>query len=144
MIDKTAKKARELFESDLYCAESVLVAITEAKGIESELIPKIATGFCSGMARTGGLCGAVSGGMMALNLETGRNNSDTSVDDNYSVIQNFLTAFEEKFGSTNCMELIECDLGTEEGQIAFVENNRKAQCLDYAGEATRLAMGFME
>ena len=144
MLEKTAKRARELFESDLYCAESVLLAITEAKGIESDLIPKIATGFCSGMARTGGLCGAVSGGMMALNLETGRNTSDVPVDDNYAVVQNFLTAFEEKFGSTNCMELTECDLNTEEGQIAFEENNRIVQCLEYVEEATRMAMGLME
>jgi len=144
MKNNVPKRARDLFDSELYCAESVLLAISEAKEIESEFIPKIATGFCSGMARTSGLCGAVSGGMMGLNLAIGRSNSDVPVDDNYAVIQNFLTAFEEKFGSTNCMELVECDLATEEGQLAFVENNRKAQCLDYVEEATRIAMGLME
>ena len=137
MENNAPKRARKFFESELYCAESVLLAISEAKGIESDLIPKIATGFCSGMARTGGLCGAVSGGMI------GRNSAKVPVDDNYAVIQKFLAAFEEKFGSTNCMELTECDLNTEEGQTAFEENNQKAQCLDYVEWATRMAMVLM-
>lgn len=143
MENNAPKRARKFFESELYCAESVLLAISEAKGIESDLIPKIATGFCSGMARTGGLCGAVSGGMMGLNLTTGRRSADVPVDENYAVIQKFLAAFEEKFGSTNCMELTECDLNTEEGQTAFEENNQKAQCLDYVEWATRMAMVLM-
>ena len=43
-----AQRSEELFQSGWYCAESVLLAIAEAHGIESEIIPKIATAFCSG------------------------------------------------------------------------------------------------
>jgi hypothetical protein len=53
VIDQVASKSREHFISGYYCAESVLLAVSEAKGIQSDLIPKIASGFCSGMARTG-------------------------------------------------------------------------------------------
>lgn len=144
MADNAPQKSKEHFQSGFYCGESVLLAIAEEKGIESDLIPKIATGFCSGMARTGGVCGAVSGGMMALNLETGRSAPDESIDENYDRIREFLDAFEARFGSINCMELIETDLGTEEGQRAFKENNLIVQCLEYVGEATKIAMGLMD
>lgn len=54
MNEQAAKKSRELFNSGYYCAESVLMAIAESRNVQSDLMPRIATGFCSGMARTGG------------------------------------------------------------------------------------------
>ena len=50
MSNETSQRSRELFDSGFYCAESVLLAIAESQGIESDLIPRIATGFCSGIA----------------------------------------------------------------------------------------------
>jgi C_GCAxxG_C_C family probable redox protein len=72
MDDQVAKRSREYLESGYWCAESVLLAVAEAKGVQSDLIPKIATGFCSGMARTGGQCGALSGGILSIGLLLGR------------------------------------------------------------------------
>ena len=108
--------------------------------IESDLIPRIATGFCSGMARTTGVCGAVSGGMMAINLQSGRSSPEQSLDENYAQIQEFLEAFKDKFGAINCLELTGCDLGTDEGQKSFLENNCIARCNQFVEEATRLAI----
>ena len=140
MTENVSQKSKDLFQSGYYCAESVLLSIAEEKGIESDLIPKIASGFCSGMARTGGLCGAVSGAMLALNLVTGRSTPEESIEENYVGIRELLNSFAEKFGSTNCMELLESHLGTEEGQKKYEENNRFVQCLEYVGEATRMAL----
>jgi len=64
MIDAAVQRSRELFESGLFCAESVLLAAAEALGVNSDLIPRIASGVCSGLARTGGLCGALSGALL--------------------------------------------------------------------------------
>ena len=50
----------------------MLLSAAEHQGIESDLIPKIATGFCSGVAQTGGMCGAYSGAVMALSMVHGR------------------------------------------------------------------------
>jgi hypothetical protein len=52
--------------------------------------------------------------------------------------------FESKFGSTNCKDLIGCDLGTEEGQKHFRENDLSQQCRNYTEEATRMAMILLE
>ena len=144
MIDRAAHRSRELFDSGYYCAESVLLAMAEAKGIQSDLIPKIATGFCSGMSRTGDQCGAVSGAIMGLSLLTGRSSPEESVEDNYVVVRRLMDMFEGRFGSTNCRRLIGCDLSTEEGQETFRANNLVKDCKRYTEEATRMAISLME
>jgi hypothetical protein len=66
---------------------SVLLAIAESRGIQSDLIPGLATGFCSGMVRTGGRCGAVGGAMLGISLTTGRRSAIETTDRNYALIQ---------------------------------------------------------
>ena len=144
MIDRAAQRSREFFASGYYCAESVLLAIAEAKDIHSDLIPAIATGFCSGTARTCGTCGAVSGAIMGLNLLTGRNSPQESVEENYAAVRKLIKAFERKFGSTNCRELTGCDLGTEKGHEFFRAHNMIEQCQQYAEAATRIAMTLIK
>ena len=130
------QKAKALFDSGLYCAESVLKVITEEENINSPLIPRIATGFCSGMSRTCNMCGAVTGGILALNVVFGRISPDESVEENYKAIQSLISRFKKEFGSTNCQELLGCDLDTKEGQEAFRENNLYLKCREYTGKAT--------
>ena len=118
--------------------------MTEGKNIKSDLIPKIATGFCGGIARTGNICGVVSGAIMAISLFYGRSHPEESSQVCYSIVNKFLTAFEEKFGSTNCRQLIGCDLNTEEGQKIFKENKLIDQCLNYTEEGTRIVMEIID
>jgi C_GCAxxG_C_C family probable redox protein len=135
-----ANRSRQLFESGFYCAESVLLAVAESQGIKSDLIPKIATGFCGGIARTSGLCGAVTGAIMAINLSTGRTSPEQSVKDSYLAVQKLLKTFEAKYGSTNCRQLLGCDLATPEGQQRFKENHLAEKCKVFTAEAARMAV----
>ncbi|MBW1842041.1 MAG: C_GCAxxG_C_C family protein [Deltaproteobacteria bacterium] len=142
-IASAVQRSGELFDSGLFCAESVLLAIAEAKGIQSDVIPKIATGFCGGISRTCGMCGAVTGAIMAVNLAFGRNDPNASVEKNYIMVRKLMTLFEEKYGSANCKELIDCDLGTEEGRNDFKAKDLRAQCKVFIEEATRIAISLM-
>jgi C_GCAxxG_C_C family probable redox protein len=144
MNDQAPKRSRELFSTGYYCAESVLVAIAESQGIQSDLIPRIATGFCCGMACSGGQCGAVSGAMMGISLATGRRSATESVDRNYALIQELMKRFEEQFGATNCRVLLGCDLGTPEGQLTFSANRLIESCFGYAESATQIALSLIE
>jgi len=129
------QKGKDAFESGLYCAESVLTVIAEEEGIFSDLLPGIATGFCSGMSRTCNMCGAVTGGILALNLVYGRKSPNDSVEENYQAVQKFISKFEDEFGSVNCQELIGCNLGTDEGQQIFRDNQLHLKCSEYTGKA---------
>jgi len=121
-----------------------LLSVAEGKSIQSELIPRIATGFCGGIARTGGICGAVSGAVMAISIYYGRSLPDERIDKSYIPIQKIIELFEKKFGSTNCRELTGCDLGTEEGRKRFFAMNTLEKCRGYTEEATRMAMSIIE
>jgi C_GCAxxG_C_C family probable redox protein len=145
MIEQAAKRSRELFASaGYYCAESVLLAIAEQQGIQSDVIPRIATGFCSGMADTCGLCGAVSGAMMGIGLLNGVRTPGDDRAANYAAVRKLLAQFEAKFGSTNCRVLTGCDLGTPEGQAQFRASGQGERCTSYVEEATRLALSVVE
>jgi len=116
------------------------LAVAEALDIQSDLFPKIATGFCSGIARSGGQCGALSGAIMGLGLMTGRVEKGADVGHNYAQVRDLMAQFEGKFGALTCRALTGCDLDTPEGQAQFSETNQMADCLDYAEEAARLAL----
>lgn len=132
------KLSEEYFESGYGCAESVLMAIAVSQNIKSELIPRIASGFCGGMALTNGLCGAIAGGVMAINLIYGRDNNHQNKDINYQKVQEFISEFKARFGSLNCPDLTDCDLSTDEGKEKFDVLNVHKKCTHYTVEATRL------
>ena len=144
MNERDARMSRDLFESGFYCAESVLMAIASSRGIQSDLIPRIATGFCSGMARTGGLCGAVSGAIMGISLATGRDSPSANVKENYALVRELLQRFEERYASTNCRALIGCDLNTVRGQLTFRTNHLRDRCAQFTEGATEIALELIE
>ncbi len=142
--DQTAQRSGELFESGFCCSESVLQALAESCGIQSDLIPRIATGLCAGISRTGGICGAVSGGVLAISLVTGRSSPSDPREDNLRLVRAFLQECEAKFGSTNCERLMGCRLDTAEGQRFFQEHNLRGKCASFTCEATRIAARLLE
>ena len=137
MSEGAVLRSEELFGSGLFCAESVLLAVAEDRGVDCELIPRIATGLCSGLARTGGLCGAVGGAILALGLVAGRDAADEPVDPVYGLVRDLLDGFSERFGGTSCIGLTGCDLATDEGRRRFEETGQRERCTEYVGEATR-------
>jgi len=137
--DQIAQRSEELFRSGLCCSESVLQAVAESRGIQSELIPKIATGLCGGISQSGNICGAVSGGVLAIGLCLGRSQPGQSPEETGHRVRAFLAKCEQRFGSTNCEKLIGCRLDTPEGQKFFKEHNLREKCAGFTKEAAQLA-----
>ncbi len=133
------ESAENYFNNGLMCAESVVLALTQAHGIESELLPKAATAFCGGMSRTCGTCGALSGAVMGISAILGRESAGKPYDDAYQAAGTVIRKFEEEFGSRNCQELLGCDLGTPEGQDTFKSENLRERCTNYTARAAELA-----
>ncbi len=143
MTDTVAQRSRELFDSGLYCAESIVLAMAESQGIQSPLLPKIATGFCGGVADTGGMCGALAGAIMGIGLVAGRASPNEPTDPAFRLARELLSAFEKEFGSINCRELTGCDLTTEAGRRAFEEGGVFARCQRYVESAAGIAMQLL-
>lgn len=138
-VSSTRKSAEEYFASGLFCAESVVLALAKAQGIESDLLPKVATAFCSGMARTCGTCGALTGAIMGLSLGLGRSDASETVQPSYTATQRLIQEFEQEFGARDCHVLLGCNLNTPEGQATFRESRLGERCAKYTSKATEIA-----
>jgi len=128
--DDIAKDAVSKFLSGYNCAESVLLTMTRHEGKKSPLIPKIATPFGGGMARSGSVCGCVTGALMHIGLKLGRMQCTGDREKAYAAATSFLNSFELKFGSLICYELIGCDFRTPEGRKRW-EELKESRCVNF-------------
>ena len=139
-IPEVRKAAEDSFASGFYCAESVVMAVAKAEGVDSGLLPRIATGFGGGMARTCGDCGALTGAVMAVGLALGRSTATESVEPAFAATQRLIQEFEREFGSRDCQALLGgCDLATPEDQAMFQEQKLRRRCFRFTGGAAEIA-----
>lgn len=97
------------------------------------------------MARTSGLCGAFTGGVLAVNLLYGRSTPQESRETNYRLVQEWLRLFEDTFGSLNCTELLGCDISTAEGREHFMANDLEIRiCAAITEKAAGILAGLLE
>lgn len=142
--EEASNTATQLFADGYFCAESALLAIAKNQGLDSPLLPKMATGFCSGMARTCGTCGALTGAMMGGSLALGRSQTGESVEPCYTAIQQLIQGFEDRFGSRDCQTLLDgCDLNTPAGQAMFKQQQLGQRCREITGKTTELAINVI-
>ncbi len=116
--------AVEKFLSGYNCAQSILYAFGPDLALDGETALRIATGFGGGMGGSGEVCGAVTGGILALGLKYGRGGQqEKSVAQHaYQKTGELMAAFERVHGSCVCRTLLcGCDLRTPEGMQRFRE-----------------------
>ena len=148
MLEKNevTNKAESYAEKGFLCSESVLKALSETVDMESELIPRIATGFGAGIGRHGEICGALSGAIMGLSLKFGRNHPSETPEDTspYEFSQIMLNLFVTRFGQIRCSDLLGLDISSEEGLQAYRKRSCwETKCRDFVREATGLAYDLL-
>jgi len=115
------------FSGGYNCAQSVLLALSDHWRIESEVIPKIATGFGAGIGRCGSVCGALIGGVMAISLRHGANEPSLEKRKEATELAKALyKQFEAEHGSVLCRELIGLNLSKPDD----LEKARKERVFD--------------
>lgn len=125
-MKKPAETASEKFLSGYNCAQSVLWAFAPRLNLDPDTALRAACGFGAGMGRRQEVCGAVTGGIMALGLKYGRgeNQDRAATEVTYAKTQELMRRFEAAHGTCNCRQLLGgCDLTTEEGRKAFKERD---------------------
>ncbi len=101
-------------------------------GLEMDLAPRIATAFGGGFGGRGLVCGAISGGTMAIGLKRGRSKGAESPAPAYELSLELCRRFEERFGTTLCHDLTGCDFTTAEGKRKFKDQRIKEEkCIHY-------------
>lgn len=104
--------------------------MAEHEGLENPLIPKIATPFGGGIARSGSVCGCVTGALMHVGTKLGRLQSTEDKEKAYTAAASFMDTFERRFGSLICYELIGCDFRTPEGHKRW-EELKESRCTNF-------------
>lgn len=104
----------------------MLYAFREESALSEETALKIACGFGAGMGRKGEVCGAVTGGILALGMRHGRGAKEdrSATELTYQKTRELMDRFVKKHDTFICRKLLhDCELTTDEGQRRFKEND---------------------
>lgn len=116
-MDLTAL-AESRFREGYSCSQSVFSALAEAWDIDPSVSLRIAAGFGGGMARSAQTCGCVTGAIMAIGLaqqDVSPAGNKSAKEVTYQACRKFMQLFEDRNGSSVCVDLLGCDISTAEG-----------------------------
>ena len=131
-----SENAIRYFDSGFNCAEAVLRAVTESlDGSGKREWYRLATPFGGGIGGTKEeLCGALTGGIMAIGYLTGRDYPQEDANFSKSLAVSLRTKFIELAGSTQCQAVLD-RLGPQQGH---------ERCADLVAGTTRYLMELLE
>ena len=134
--DKTEKKASDYYASGFNCAEAVLKATIEQRMSNvSPDLSKFATVLGGGVGGSREeMCGALSGGVLAIGLLHGRTQPGVDVQKAKDLATEFRQRFIKEFGTTNCGKLVE----------QFGEEHRSERCRQLTGTTARLLSELLD
>jgi C_GCAxxG_C_C family probable redox protein len=128
MIQAVREQAEGYFDrGEFFCSEAVVHTINEFLGwpFPAE-ITKLASGFPIGLGKSGCLCGAVSGGEMALGMVYGRNHGEPMDTKMFPIAAGLHDHVKDMYKSTCCRVMIK--------DYVFTSPERKAHCVKITGE----------
>jgi C_GCAxxG_C_C family probable redox protein len=139
-------EAKVKFENHFNCAQSVFAPFAKRFDMDIDLAMKIATPLGGGMGHMGQVCGAVSGGVMALGLAKGSSEYDAEKNDAcYALAQAFQERFIELHGDVTCPGLLGLDIGDPDDlQQVRDENLFHTLCPVFVGDAARIVGELLE
>ena len=128
------------FHSGFNCAQSVAAVFCEKYGVDKNTVIKMCSGLGAGF-RSGEICGAVSGAVLAIGLKYGQNIAeDKSAKDNCNAKTiEFMNLFRSKNESVVCKDILGFDLSVkEEYEQAQKQDLFKTTCVDMVVSAVEL------
>jgi C_GCAxxG_C_C family probable redox protein len=146
-MDEAERRGREYFKQGLNCSECVLRTFMDMHETAlPDTVLRLASGFGGGMGHTKNTCGAITGAVMALGIEKGRepfktddvqariSQLNTEV---YPVFADMIHEIEGEYGTLICRELC-APHGDFEGRT------RKKSCQQLIGYCCRMAEKYAD
>lgn len=127
-VDEVRKTAEGYFQrGEFFCSEAVVKTINDLLDKPfDDSVTKLASGFPVGIGKSGCLCGAVSGGVMALGMAYGRNHGEPMQDKMFPVSADLHNHIKDMYKSTCCRVMTR--------NFEFASPERKAHCVKITGE----------
>ncbi len=122
-MSDVGKTALEYFGRDYNCAQAVLRAVLEDKGMFMDEFPYLAAGLGGGVSHQGDTCGAVTGAILAIGMIASQFALDVKGHKNrtYHHGEKFIAKFKDEFDTVLCRELTGLDISDP----AELERGRK-------------------
>ena len=122
------ERAKACQREGFNCAQATLLACGGDFGLDPETSFKVAGAFGGGICRTAGICGAVTGALMALGFKHAmiKAGDQQAKAKTYEIGRELMAKFLARHGSVDCRDLMGCDLSTPEGQLYAKENDLHA------------------
>nr|WP_236908849.1 C-GCAxxG-C-C family protein [Clostridium sp. Cult3] len=131
LIEEVRKEAEGYFErGEFFCSEAVAHTINNLLGKPyDDKVVKMASGFPIGMGKSGCLCGAVSGGQMALGMVYGRVHGESMNEKMFPLAAELHDHIKDEYGSTCCRVITRQWAGDN-----FQSPERKEHCIEITGK----------
>ncbi len=134
------EKTLACFKEGLNCTQAMLSTYGPQFGLDRENAVRIAGAFGSGMGM-GETCGAVTGALMVIGLKHAKLNTGSlfSRDMTEDVAREFVARFKARNETTECRELLGCDVSSCEGfRTAKKERHFKTRCPKFVQDAAEI------
>lgn len=141
------QQAQSLFFDGYSCSQSVLMTYAALFDLKPETAARIAAPFGGGVARRGETCGAVNGAFMVLGLKYGHTSAADldSKEKTYHGVEQFISQFQERYGTIICNDLLDCDISIPEGlQSALDSQLFVTRCPKFVGDAIEILDQIMD
>jgi C_GCAxxG_C_C family probable redox protein len=121
----------------------VLGGFAERYQLSKNHATRLGCAFGGGIARSGRMCGAVTGALMVIGLAHGATAAEdqASREKTYAVTKELLRSFQERHGSMVCRELLGVDIGTPEGRESAMRKGLfRTRCPAFVRDAAEIAV----
>ncbi|PPK48755.1 C-GCAxxG-C-C family protein [Clostridium algidicarnis] len=127
-VEEVRHTAEGYFErGEFFCSEAVVKTINDMLDKPyDENVTKLASGFPVGIGKSGCVCGAVSGGVMALGMVYGREHGEDMQEKMFPMSADLHDHIKGIYKSTCCRVMTK--------NFEFTSPERKAHCIKITGE----------
>lgn len=111
------EKTLQLFGNRCNCSQAVFAAFRRAEVLDEASALRLATMFGGGVAGSGGgMCGAVTGALLALSMRYGMGGIEELANKtkSYELGRQFMAEFEKRMGSCRCESILGLCIGEPE------------------------------
>ena len=131
-LAKVQADAEESYRKGFFCCEAVMETIMDhfKLDVPYETI-RMASGMAIGVGKSGCICGALNGGVLAIGMFFGRSEQKGPKDPNVVKCMNMTKELHDWFKENNTKKVACCRVLTKEFDMSV--GGHKAQCIYYTG-----------
>jgi len=126
MSEEQVKRAGGFFAAKANCAQSVYAGLIADGKLSDEERMALALAFGGGVAGQGGICGALTGALLAMGEKRGpavaaAKDPQAARQEFYAEVRKLTEEFRRRHGAIHCRELTGCAMDTPEGRKSYQE-----------------------